>query len=147
MESIGRTSMLELIEHLSPDQKQVLTQAGAGLHPGKENVGMAVIPDGRLEQVAAVVPSKQATLASIRVVDVPGTGPALLGNLRQVDAILAVVDGFSPGADPAADLESLRLELLVADRDHVEKRLERVRKQAKSGEASLRQEVAELEAL
>jgi len=46
---------------------------------------------------------------------------------------------------PADDLETLRLELLVADRDHVERRLDRVRKQAKSGEARLRQEVAELE--
>jgi ribosome-binding ATPase YchF (GTP1/OBG family) len=125
----------------------VLTRAGAELHRGRENVGMAMIPDDRLARVADVVSAKKMTPAAIRVVDVPGTGPALLGNLRQVDALLAVVDGFSPGADPAADLESLRLELLVADRDHVEKRLERVRKQAKSGEAALRHEVAETEAL
>jgi ribosome-binding ATPase YchF (GTP1/OBG family) len=52
-----------------------------------------------------------------------------------------------PGSDPASDLETLKLELLVADRDHVEKRLERARQQAKSGEAKLRQEVAGLEAL
>ena len=125
----------------------VLTHAGAELHTGRENVGMAAIPDERLPQVARVVASKKVTPAAIRVVDVPGTGPALLGNLRQVDAILAVVDGFSPGADPARDLETLRLELLVADRDHVEKRLERVRKQAKSGDAALRREVADLEGL
>ena len=83
----------------------------------------------------------------MRVVDVPGTGPALLGNLRQVDALLAVLDGWSPDADPAGDLETLRLELLVADRDHVERRLERVEKQAKSGDATLREEVGELEKL
>jgi ribosome-binding ATPase YchF (GTP1/OBG family) len=58
-----------------------------------------------------------------------------------VDAILAVVDGFSAGADPARDLETLELELLVADRDHVERRLERVRKQAKSGAAAVRREL------
>src|SRR5205823_1409008 len=46
---------------------------------------------------------------------------------------------------PADDLETLKLELLVADRDHVERRLERVTKQAKSGEQKLKQEVAELE--
>jgi ribosome-binding ATPase YchF (GTP1/OBG family) len=125
----------------------VLTRAGAELHTGKENVGMAAIPDERLPQLAEVVHAKKVTPAAIRIVDVPGTGPALLGNLRQVDAILAVVDGHSPGADPAGDLETLQLELLVADRDHVEKRLDRVRKQAKSGEAALRQEVADLEAL
>jgi hypothetical protein len=79
------------------------------------------------------------------VVDVPGTGPQLLGNLRRVDALLAVADGFSAGADPSGDLERLELELLVADRDHVERRLERVAKQAKSGDPKLRSEVRELE--
>ena len=49
------------------------------------------------------------------------------------------------GRDPARDLENLELELLVADRDHVERRLERVEKQAKSGDTKLRAEVAELE--
>jgi ribosome-binding ATPase YchF (GTP1/OBG family) len=48
---------------------------------------------------------------------------------------------------PAADLETLKLELLVADRDHAERRLERVAKQAKSGDASLKKEAAELERL
>jgi hypothetical protein len=47
------------------------------------------------------------TPAAIRVVDVPGTGPQLLGNLRQVDALLAVTDGFSGEADAEADLETL----------------------------------------
>ena len=57
------------------------------------------------------------------------------------DAILAVADGFSPGATRDGDFETLELELLVADRDHVAKRLERVEKQAKSGDAGLRKEV------
>ena len=87
------------------------------------------------------------TPAAIRVVDVPGTGAALLGNLRQVDALLAVLDGFSPNADPEADLVTLRLELLVADREHVERRLERVAKQAKSGDPRLKAEVAGLDEL
>jgi len=113
--------------------------AGGGF--GKENVGMASIPDERLAQLAELVGARKITPATIRVVDVPGTGPALLGGLRQVDAILAVTDGFSEGADPSSDLETLELELLVADRDHVERRLERVEKQAKSGDASLRKEV------
>jgi ribosome-binding ATPase YchF (GTP1/OBG family) len=69
------------------------------------------------------------------------------GGLRQADALLAVVDGFSPEADPARDLETLRLELLVADRDHVGRRLERVRKDAKSGDPGTRQELALLEQL
>src|SRR5205085_3524471 len=100
------------------------------------HVGMAPIADKRLDAIANVLESRKVTPATIRVVDVPGTGPALLGNLRQVDALLAV-----------GDVEELRVELLVADRDHVEKRLERVRTQAKSGDPQLREEVARLEAL
>jgi ribosome-binding ATPase YchF (GTP1/OBG family) len=124
-----------------------LTRAGAGGDYGKEHVGMAPIADERLEQVAVAVGSRRVTPAAVRVVDVPGTGPALLGNLRPADALLAVVDGFSPNADPERDLENLELELLVADRDHVERRLDRVRKQAKSGDPKLRAEVEELERL
>jgi ribosome-binding ATPase len=123
-----------------------LTKAGAGVS-GKEHVGMASIADDRLPQVAEVVSAKKVTPAAIRVVDVPGTGAQLLGNLRQVDALLAVLDDWSGTRNPADDLETLRLELLVADRDHVERRLERVAKQAKYGDQRLRQEVAQLEQL
>jgi ribosome-binding ATPase YchF (GTP1/OBG family) len=123
-----------------------LTKASGGGF-GKENVGMATIADDRLEKLAALVGARKVTPATIRVVDVPGTGPALLGGLRQVDAILAAADGFSPGADPAGDLGTLELELLVADRDHVERRLERVEKQAKSGDPALRKEVEQLQEL
>src|SRR5580765_774348 len=122
---------------------RALTHAEAAT--GKEHVGMAAIPDERLQKLAAVVDAKKVTPAAVRVVDVPGTGAALLGNLRQVDALLAVLDGWSGTRDSAADLETLKLELLVADRDHVERRLERVAKQAKSGDATLRADVATLE--
>jgi ribosome-binding ATPase YchF (GTP1/OBG family) len=113
----------------------------------RPNVGMAPIVDERLVRVAEIVGSPKVTHAAIRVLDVAGTGVAMLGNLRQCDALLAVLDAFSPSAQPDADLETLELELLVADRDHVEKRLERVAKQAKSGDAALRKEVSALEAL
>ena len=109
------------------------------------DVGMAAVPDPRLNQLADVIHPRKVTPAAIRVVEVRGTGPELLGNLRQVDALLVVLDGFSGTRVPADDLETLRLELLVADRDHVERRLERVGKQAKSGDLKLKQEVGELE--
>lgn len=123
-----------------------LTHAHAGVGYGdRPHVGMAPVSDERLPEVARVIGSATATPAAVRVLDVPGTGPALLGNLRRADALLAVLNGFSPGAEPDRDLEALRLELLVADRDHVEKRLDVVRRQAKSGDPTLRREVEELE--
>jgi ribosome-binding ATPase len=127
----GKTSLFETLTHA----------------PASTSVGVAPIADERLERVATVERSKKVTPATIRVVDAHGTGPQLLGNLRRVDALLAVLDGFSGTRDPAADLETLRLELLVADRDHVERRLERVRTQAKSGDPELRREAGELERL
>ena len=117
----------------------------AALTGGHGPVGTVPIPDERLEPVARIESSAKVTPATLEVVDVPGTGSALLGNLRQMDALLAVVDAFSGTRDPAADREALLLEMVVADRDHVEGRLERVRTQAKSGDPRLREEVAELE--
>jgi ribosome-binding ATPase len=111
------------------------------------DVGMAAIPDPRLTQLAEVVEARKVTPAAVRVVEVRGTGPALLGNLRQVDALLVVLDGFSGTRVPADDLETLKLELLIADRDHVERRLERVAKQARQGDARLKQEASQLEGL
>jgi len=122
---------------------RVLTRAEGGEY-GKTHVGMAEVADPRLDALAQVVSARKVTPVALRVQDVPGTGPALLGNLRQVDALLVVLDGYSPGADPEGDLENLRLELLVADCDHVAGRLERVEKQAKSGDPKLRVEAERL---
>jgi ribosome-binding ATPase YchF (GTP1/OBG family) len=129
-----------------------LTRAGAEITAyasvsDKANVGMAPIADERLPQVAAVVSARKVTPAAVRVIDIPGSGRQLLGGLREADALVAVLGGWTSDADPARDLETLELELLVADREHVERRLERVEKQAKSGEASLRAEVDALRAL
>jgi hypothetical protein len=126
-----------------------LTHAGAEVTAyasvvEKANVGMAVIADDRLERLAALVGSRKVTPAAIRVVDVPATSADLPGGLRQADALLAVVDGFSEEADPARDLETLKLETIVADRDHVERRLEKARKDAKSGDPGLRKELEAL---
>jgi ribosome-binding ATPase len=122
-----------------------LTHAGAEVTAyasvvEKANVGMAVIPDERLGRLAELVGSRKVTPAAIRVVDVPATSADLPGGLRQADALLAVLDGFSNGADPKGDLELLKLEMVVADRDHVARRLEKVRKDAKSGDPGLRKE-------
>jgi ribosome-binding ATPase len=121
----------------------VLTGTGNQI-PGKEHVGMATIEDERVANVAETVGAAKITPATIRLVDPPGTGPQLLGNLRQVDALLVVLDDWSGTRNPADDLETLRLELLLADGDHVARRLERVEKQAKSGAPELKREADEL---
>jgi ribosome-binding ATPase len=123
-----------------------LTGAGATVS-GKENVGMAPVADERLGRVAEVVGAKKVTPAAIRVVDVPGSGAALFGNLRQADALLLVLDGWSGTRNTGDDRVTLGLELLLADREHVERRLERVAKQAKSGDQAPREEAAVLERL
>jgi ribosome-binding ATPase YchF (GTP1/OBG family) len=107
---------------------------------GTPHVGIAPIADERLEAVARVFGSAKRTPATIQVIDVPGTAEAQLGGVRRADALLAVVRDRS-------ELPSLELELLVADRDHVERRLERVRKEAKSGDPALRAQVELLEQL
>ena len=121
-----------------------LTKATAGEY-GKTNVGIAPIADDRLEALAKVVHARKVTPATIRVQDVPGGASAQLGSLRQVDALLVVLRGFGADPDPEGDLETFKLELLVDDRDHVARRLERVSKQAKSGDPQLRVEVEQLE--
>jgi ribosome-binding ATPase YchF (GTP1/OBG family) len=121
-----------------------LTRAGASA-TGKEHVGMAPIPDERLAQVAGVFGSRKVTPAALRVVDAPGTGAQLLGNLRRVDALLALADGWSGTREARDDFATLELELLLADREHVERRLERVHREAKSGDPKPRQEADALE--
>ena len=123
--------------------KTTLFTALTGVRPegyGTPHVGVAPIADERLDAIAGVVNSAKQTPATIRLIDVPGTAAAQLGGVRRADALLAVVRD-------AGDLPSLELELLVADRDHVERRFERVRKEAKSGDPNLRAEVDVLERL
>src|SRR5512134_269672 len=123
--------------------KTTLFTALTGVRPegyGTPHVGIAPIADERLPQIAEVVGSAKQTPATIRLIDVPGTAAAQLGGVRRADALLAVVRDTD-------ELPSLELELLVADRDHVERRLERVSKEAKSGDPRLREEVQLLEGL
>jgi ribosome-binding ATPase YchF (GTP1/OBG family) len=112
---------------------------------GKPHVGMASVPDERLGRLAEVLRSAKATPAAMRVVDPPGLDASVLGELRKVDALISVSRSFGPDVDAERDAESLALELILADRDHVERRLDRVRQQAKSGDPETRKEVESLE--
>jgi ribosome-binding ATPase YchF (GTP1/OBG family) len=137
----GKTTLFNALTHAGAEITAYATVAD------KPNVGMAPIADERLGRVAEIEGSAKVTPAAVRVLDVPGAGRKLLGGLREADALLAVLNGWAPEADPRRDLETIELELLLADREHVERRLERVEKEAKSGDPALRKEADALRAL
>jgi GTP-binding protein YchF len=120
-------------------------------------VGIAHVPDERLERLAVMSASKKVVPAGFELAHIalpPGSKPGeglgakFLGELRNCDAICFVVrahdDAIGP-ADPATDLEGLELELVVADLATVEQRLDKQRRAAKSGDKAIVAEVAALE--
>ena len=126
---------------------------------------MADVPDPRLDAIADVQDIPRRVPAQVQLVDIAGLaagagsgeglGGAALGQLRQTDALVHVVRAFANAevphpedrVDPVADAEAVDLELAVADREQVERRLERVRKGARAGEPGAAAELAALEAL
>lgn len=135
-----------------------LTKGGAqtGDYPFttiEPNVAVAEVPDERLEKVAATVRSSELQPATIFFHDIAGLvkgasegeglGNQFLASIRETDAICHVVrcheDSGVPHpdgrVDPLADIETIETELILADYDQVERRLGRVGKQAKSGDA------------
>jgi GTP-binding protein YchF len=129
------------------------------------NLGVAAVPDGRLGALAGVMGSERVVPATVDFVDIAGlvrgasTGEGLgnqfLGHIRECDAIAHVVRCFEDenvvhvhgGVDPEGDVETIDTELLLADLASVERRLERVGRAAKSGDANLKAEAAGLEKL
>ena len=114
------------------------------------NVAVVPVPDERLERVADVVGSSEVVLETIEFHDIAGLvrgahqgeglGNQFLANIRETDAILHVVRVHDDPSvvhpdgrvDPLADVETIETELLFADLEQAERRLERVSKQAKS---------------
>lgn len=114
------------------------------------NVGVVAVPDERLEVLAKISQSAKIVPTRIEFVDIAGLvkgaskgeglGNQFLANIREVDAIVHVVRCFddddiihvSGSVDPVRDIEVINLELALADLAQVEKRIERVRKQAKN---------------
>lgn len=129
------------------------------------NLGVAVVPDGRLDALAEVMKSKRVVPATVDFVDIAGLvrgasageglGNQFLGHIRECEAIAHVVRCFEDenvvhvhgGVDPVGDIETIQTELLLADLATVERRLERTSKAAKGGDPKLRVEAAELEKL
>ncbi|MEL6224151.1 MAG: redox-regulated ATPase YchF [Cyanobacteria bacterium J06627_8] len=114
------------------------------------NVGVVAVPDPRLNVLSDISASEQTVPARMEFVDIAGLvkgasqgeglGNQFLANIREVDAIVHVVRCFedddiihvSGSIDPVRDIEVINLELALADLAQIERRIERVRKQAKS---------------
>ena len=106
------------------------------------NRGRILVPDERLDWLAAQYSPKKTTPATVDLLDVPGISPgssekgsaALLADLRTVDALLEVVRVFDDpsvphpdgSVDPVRDTDNLATELILADLEVIEKRLKRV---------------------
>ena len=134
------------------------------------NVGRVPVPDTRLEALAAMYKPKAVTPAAIEMVDIAGLvkgaskgeglGNQFLGNIREVDAIVHVVRLFEDEnvpfvydtIDPMRDIETIDLELIIADLEMIERRAARVEKAARTDKnfareaAVLARIIAQLEA-
>jgi GTP-binding protein YchF len=124
------------------------------------NVAVVPVGDERLERLAATVHASKIVPDTIAFVDIAGLvagahrgeglGNQFLANIRETDAIVHVVRAHhdqrvvhhAGRIDPIADIETIETELIFADLDQAQRRLERVARQAKSGE---RHAVAEAE--
>ena len=147
-----------------------ITQAGAEAanYPFctiEPNVGMVEVPDSRLQKLADMVHPKKIVSATVEFVDIAGLvkgaskgeglGNKFLSHIREVDAIVHVVRCFEDenvihvegNVNPKRDIETIDLELVLADMESVEKRADRSSKLIKTGDKKAQVEVALLERL
>lgn len=133
---VGKTTLFKILTkaHLDAKASQAVT-----------HVGVAKVPEPRLEKLAALFKPKKITYATIEYVDVGGLArekareSASLTQLREVDALAHVVRAFenptvphpAGSVNPLRDAENLDLELMLADLDQVTRRLERLEKDLK----------------
>ena len=149
---------------------QALTRVGAEAtnYPfctNDPNLGIVEVPDFRLQKLAELVHPKKIVPAAMEFVDMAGLvkgsskgaglGNKFLSHIREADALIHVVRCFEDenvmhvdgGVDPARDIETINLELILADMESIEKRSERTAKLLKSGDKKIQQEMALLERL
>ena len=122
------------------------------------NIGVAKVPDERVDRLAAMSKSKSIVHAAVQVVDIgglvegaskgEGLGNKFLANIREVDAIVLVLRAFEDDdvtgpSDPIDHLRVVEIELALADLETVEKRLKQATRQSKLDKTAL----AELDAL
>src|SRR5436309_6017557 len=134
---VGKTSLFRILTkaHLSEQ---------AYSNPREAHIGVAKVPDDRLDRLASLYNPKKLTHTSVEYVDVGAIGQEALkdtaysAHLRQVDALAHVVRAFDDpsiphvGAiDPLRDIKNVEFDLMVSDLGQIEKRLERLEKDLK----------------
>lgn len=126
------------------------------------NVGMVEVPDKRLDRIQELIPAKKIVPTTFEFTDIAGIvkgaskgeglGNKFLENIRQTDAIVHVVRAFdddditsvSGKVDPIEDIDTINLELVMADLDAVNKRLAKVQRAAKGRDKDALAELAVL---
>jgi len=129
------------------------------------NTGVVTVPDERLGSLDALIHSKSVVPTTVEFVDIAGLvkgaaqgeglGNQFLGNIRETTAIIHVVRCFDDenvvhvdgSTDPVRDVETIEIELGLADLETIEKRIDRVRKVTKSGDKQAKIELAFFEGL
>ena len=139
---VGKTSLFGILT-------KVRLSEHAFSNPREAHIGVAKVPDERLDKLAALYHPKKLTHASVEYVDVGAIGQdalkesAYIGHLRQVDALIHVLRAFENDAiphvgaiDPLRDIKNVEFDLIISDLGQVEKRLERLEKDLKKGRTS-----------
>ena len=129
------------------------------------NVGVVLVPDNRLEPLARLVKTEKIVPATVEFLDIAGLvrgaskgeglGNQFLANIRETDTVVQVVRCFEDDSvihvegrvDPLRDIETIQIELALADLATVERRREKAQKNLKSGDKVARQELEVLDKL
>ncbi len=144
--NVGKSTLFNAITN---SQVEAANYPFATIEP---NVGIVAVPDKRLSDLSALINPNKTTPAICRFVDIAGLvkgaskgeglGNQFLANIREADAICHVVRCFENkdithvynSVDPKRDVEIINLELIVADLDVVNKKIEKVHRKAMSGD-------------
>ncbi len=135
---VGKTSLFKILT------KQDVSERGFS-RPGESHLGVATVPDDRLDRLAALFNPKRTVHATVEYSDVAAVGQEALkesayaNNLRTVDALIHVLRAFEEPSiahvngtiDPLRDARNVDFDLIVTDFGQVEKRLERLEKDLK----------------
>jgi hypothetical protein len=157
--NVGKTTLFNALTHGN-------AAATAYAYTSSEsNLGVVAVPDPRLDRLHEVLEAPRKVNATIDIVDIAGLaegasrgeglGNRFLADIRGVDAIAHVVRAFtnpdvahvSESIDPRADVELVETELVLGDLELVERRVEKTRKAARSGDRGAQRELSTLEEL